>query len=397
MAISLSNYRTKPPRTRLWRFSSAAAVEHGNGGAAAHIHGAAADTRRRSNRRVGSRKRLSSFRGAASEHGTDQPQLGNANPGNNGLGHQSLELPSQAAAHAAVEIPSHGIDRNGGAAAHIHSAVAEHSSKIDTVGTTISDSVSSSFRGATSGHVNDQPHFENANPGNDGLGGQSLELPSQAASHAAVKNPLAAAIEDANGGHAAHIHGAAAEHSSTIDTAEATVADSDSSTFRGAASEHANDQPHFGHANPGNNGLGHQSLELPSQAAAHAAVEIPLATAIEDANGGHAAHIHGAAAEHSSKIDIAGATVADSDSSSFRGAASEHVNDQPHFGHANPGNNGLGHQSLEWLGQAASHAAVEIPLATAVEDANGGHAAHIHGAAAEHSSTIDTAEATVAA
>ena len=72
------------------------------------------------------------------------------------------------------------IDANGGDAAHIHSvhsAVAGYSSTIDTVGTTISDSVSSSFRGATSGHVNDQPHFENASPGTL----QSLESPTQAA------------------------------------------------------------------------------------------------------------------------------------------------------------------------------------------------------------------------
>ena len=69
---------------------------------------------------------------------------------------------------------------NGGDAARIHDAIAGHSSTIDTVGTTISDSVSSSLRGATSGHLNDQPHFENATPGTL----QSLESPTQAALHA---------------------------------------------------------------------------------------------------------------------------------------------------------------------------------------------------------------------
>jgi hypothetical protein len=271
------------------------------------------------------------------------------------------------------------------AAAHIHSAAAGHSSTINTAGATISDSGSSTLRGAASEHVNDHP-------GNDGLSHQPLELPSQAVLHAAVENPLATAnnsaislpnnfnspalppaVEDADGGDAAHIHIAAAEHSSTIDTAGATISDSNSLTLRGAASEHVND-----HA--GNDGLSHQPLELPSLVAAHAAVEIPPATAVENANGGDAAHIHSAAAEHSSTIDTtAGATVAHSDASSFPGTASEHVNDQPHFENANSGTL----QSLELPSQAAAHAAVEIPLATAVEDANGGDAAHIHSAAAE--------------
>ena len=112
----------------------------------------------------------------------------------------------QTAAKASVSMSSHttssetGSDgnSNGGDAARIHDAIAGHSSTIDTVGTTISDSVSSGLRGATSGHLNDQPHFENATPGTL----QSLESPTQAALHA-------------DGGHAAHSHGAAAEHSST--------------------------------------------------------------------------------------------------------------------------------------------------------------------------------------
>ena len=65
---------------------------------------------------------------------------------------------------------------------------------------------------------------------------------------------------------------------STIDTTGAAVAHTDSSGSQGAASEHGNDQFHFANANPGNNGLGHQSLELPSQAASPAAVDIPPAT-----------------------------------------------------------------------------------------------------------------------
>ena len=151
------------------------------------------------------------------------------------------------------------MDANGGDAAHIHSAVAGYSSTIDTVGTTIPDSVSSSFRGATSGHVNDQPHFENASPGTL----QSLESPTQAASHAADIPPVAA-VEDANGGHAAHSHGVAAEHS--FDIPATTIADSGAPGLRGEPPGHANDQPQLGNANPGNNGLGHQPRELPSQA-----------------------------------------------------------------------------------------------------------------------------------
>jgi hypothetical protein len=39
-----------------------------------------------------------------------------------------------------------------------------------------------------------------------------------------------------------------------------------------------NDQFHFADANPGNKGLGQQSLELPSQAPSQPAVNIPAAT-----------------------------------------------------------------------------------------------------------------------
>ena len=126
-------------------------------------------------------------------------------------------------------------------------------------------------------HVNDQPHFDNANPGNNGLGAQPLELPSQAALHAAVKNPQAAAVEHGNGDDAAQIPSAAAEHAQTNNAPGAASAHGDPSSFRGAAPEQVNDQPLFGDADPGNNGLGHQSRELPTQVAANAAAEIPSA------------------------------------------------------------------------------------------------------------------------
>ena len=266
---------------------------------------------------------------------------------------------------------------NGGDAARIHDAIAGHSSTIDTVGTTISDSVSSGLRGATSGHLNDQPHFENASPGTL----QSLESPTQAASHAA-DIPSVAAVEDANGGHAVHSHDVAAEHS--FDIPATTIAESDAPGARGEPPGHVNDQPQLGNADPGNNGLGHQSRELPNQAASQAAKDSPPVTAGEDANGGHAAHTHGTAAKDASTIDIADATVADNDSPGFRDEGRGHLNDQPQSGNADPGNNG--HQSRELPSQASAQAAKDVP----VEDAKGDHAAHTHGAAAKDSSTIDT-------
>jgi hypothetical protein len=309
------------------------------------------------------------------------------------------------AAKASVSMSSHttssetGSDgnSNGGDAARIHDAIAGHSSTIDTVGTTISDSVSSSLRGATSGHLNDQPHFENATPGTL----QSLESPTQAALHA-------------NEGRADHSHGAAAEHSPTVDTPATTIADSDVPGLQGEPLGHVNHQPQSGNGDPGSNGLGHQPRELPGQASAHAAKDIPLVVAVEDAKGGHAAHAHGAAAEDSSTIDTAGAAVAHTDSSGSQGAAPGDMNDQFHFANANAGNNGLGHQSPELPSQAASHPAMEIPASTtdnnglghgndfnaaavpnAVEDAKGSDKAQIRGTAAKDSSTTDVAGATV--
>ena len=84
---------------------------------------------------------------------------------------------------------------------------------------------------------------------------------SKTAASLSSSNLISVASMDANGGDAAHIHSAVTEH----------FWDNDSLTLRGAASEHVNDQPHFGNANPGPL----QSLELPSQAAAQTAVEIP--------------------------------------------------------------------------------------------------------------------------
>ena len=197
-------------------------------------------------------------------------------------------------------------DANGGDAARIHSAIAGHSSTIDTVGTTISDSVSSSLQGATSGHLNDQPHFENATPGTL----QSLESPTQAASHAADIPPVTA-VEDANGGHAAHSHGAAAEHSSIPPRRRSRIA------ARRACE-----------ASPPGMGTVSRSWGMRTRAtmawdisSVNCRTRLPrtrLRTVqrsrqVEDAKGDHAAHSHGAAAKHSSTVDTPATTIAESD------------------------------------------------------------------------------------
>ena len=125
--------------------------------------------------------------------------------------------------------------------------------------------------------------------------------------------------------------------------------------------------------NPGNNGLGHQSRELPSQASAHAAKDLPR-HGVEDAKGDHAAHSHGAAAKDSSTIDTPATMIAESDAPGARGEPPGHVNDQAQSGNADPGNNGLGHQSRELPSQAAAHAVEDIPTVTAVEDTKGDRA-----------------------
>ena len=261
---------------------------------------------------------------------------------------------------------------------HSHdSAAAEHSSTIDPPATTIAGSDALGLRGESPGHVNDQPQLGNADRGNNGLGHQSRELPSQAALHAAEDIPAIEAGEDANGGHAAHGQ-AAAEHASTTDTPTTTIADSDAPGLRREPPGHVNDQPHVGNADPGNNGLGH---ELPSQAAAHAAEDIPAIEAGENANKGHAAHGQ-AAAEHAPTTDTPATTIADSDAPGLRSEPPGHVNDQPHVGNAEPGNNGLGHQPRELPSQASAHAVEDLPTVTGVEDTKGARADHGHGAAA---------------
>jgi len=333
--------------------------------------------------------------GPSSEHGNDgndQPSSGNANPGDNGLNHQPGDLPSQAASHAAGEIPlATAVGDTKGGDAPLHGPAAEHPSTIDTTGEGNGHGDPASSHGPPPEHGNDQPHSANTNPDDHGLGHQPGDLPSQAASHAAWEIPLATAVEDTKGSHAGDIHGRPAESPSTIDTAGAGNGHGDPASSHGPPAEHGNDQPHSANASPDDHGLGHQPGDLPSQAASHAAGEIPLATAVEDTKGGDAPHTHGPAAEHPSTIDTAGAGNGHGDPASFHGAAAEHGNDQPNSGNANPDNNGLGHQPHDLPSQTASNAAVEIPPATAVADAKGGDAPHAHGPAAEHLSTLDTA------
>ena len=280
-----------------------------------------------------------SLQGAASEHGNDQPQLASADPGTL----QSLESPSQTAAPAVAEIPLTTAavemplattvgDSSAGAAAPIQSVAEEQSSTIGTASAAIGQSDAAGLEGAASEHGNDQPHLS---------------------AHAAADIPLAAAVDDANASAAAHGHGAAAEHSSAMDASAAAVGHGDSARLEGAASEHGNDQPHL---------------------SPHAAADIPLAAAVDDTNPAAAAHTHGAAAEHSSAMDASGAAVGHGDAASLEGAASEHGNDQPHL---------------------SAHAAADMPLAAAVDDANASAAAHGHGAAAEHSPAIETVGAAV--
>ena len=376
------NCRAKPPRTAV-EDCPRSRVEDAKGDRADHGHGAAAkdsstiDTPAT----VIAESDAPGARGEPPGHVNDQAQSGNADPGNNGLGHQSRELPSQAAAHAVEDIPTVTAveDTKGARVPTIVTVPPRRTHRRRYSATTIADSDAPGVRGEPPGHVNDQPQLGNADPGNNGLGHQSRELPSQASVQAAKDIPSVTAVENAKGDDAAHTHGAAAKDSSTIDTTGAAVAHTDSSGSQGAAPGEMNDQFHFAYTNPDTS----QSTELPSQAASHPAVEIPASTtdnsglghgndfnaaalpnAVEDAKGSDKAQIHGAAAKDSSTIDIAGATVADNDSASVRGAASEHGNDQFHFANANPGNNGLGHQSLELPSQAASPAAVDIPPAT---------------------------------
>jgi hypothetical protein len=357
------------------------AGEDAKGGHADHSHGAAAKDSSTFDTPATTvaESDAADVRGEPPGHGNDKSQLGNADPGNNGLGHQPHELPNQASAHAG-DIPpvAAGGDANKGHAAHSHGADAEHSSTGDAPATTIADSDAPGVRGGPPGHGNDQPQSGNANPGNNGLGHQPSELPSQAVAPAAGDIPPVVAVEDAKGDHAASDHGAAAEPSQTIATEVASVAHGDSQGLAGAASRDPSDQFHFAYANPGTS----QSVELPSQAHSHLAADIPvsttdnsagdgvnfnaaaLPTAGADDKGDHAAADRGASAEPSQTIGTEVASVAHGDSSGLAGAASGEPNDQFHFANANPGNNGLGNQSVESPSQTASQPAVDIPAAT---------------------------------
>ena len=225
--------------------------------------------------------------------------------------------------------------------------------------------------------MNDQAQSGNADPGNNGLGHQPRELPSQASAHAVEDLATLTGVEDTKGDRADHGHGAAAKDSSTIDTPAITIADSDAPGGRGEPPGHVNDQPQqLENADPGNNGLGHQSREVPSQASVQAAKDIPSVTAVENAKGDDAAHTHGAAAKDLSTIDTAGAAVAHTDLSGSQGAAPGEMNDQFHFAYTNPGTS----QSPELPSQAASHPAVEIPAST-TDNSDLGHGNDFNAAA----------------
>ena len=124
--LSPRNYRAKPPRTRLWKFQrrqpttatsvteTISTLPRCQMQSRTPREATRPNSRCRRERLVDDRCRRrdgrghndsSSFQGALSEHGNDQFHFANANPGNNGLGHQSLELPSQAASPATVDIP----------------------------------------------------------------------------------------------------------------------------------------------------------------------------------------------------------------------------------------------------------------------------------------------------
>jgi hypothetical protein len=128
-------------------------------------------------------------------------------------------------------------------------------------------------------------------------------------------------------------------------------------------------------------------------------------TAVDDAHGHKAADIQTAAAQPASTIDASDAAVAHGNASGSQAAASGDPDDQFHFTYSNLSTS----QSTESPSQAASQAAVDIPLSTtdndavshandlnsaasltAAKDANAHKAADIQTAAADPSSTIDT-------
>ena len=141
-------------------------------------------------------------------------------------------------------------------------------------------------------------------------------------------------VEDAKGDHAAHTHGAAAKD--RVDDRYRRRQRSRITTLRRArrgprACERSSRSR--GMRTRGNNGLGHQSRELPSQASAQAAKDVP----VEDAKGDHAAHAHGAAAKDLVDDRYPGASDRGERRSGRPRRASGHVNDQAAVGECGPG------------------------------------------------------------
>ena len=97
--------------------------------------------------------------------------------------------------------------------------------------------------------------------------------------------PRSRESSDTKGGRPDHSHGAAAKDLSTVDTPATTIADNDAPGVRGEPPGHVNDKAQSGNADPGNNGLGHQPNELPSQASAHAVQDPPAVTGVDDTKG----------------------------------------------------------------------------------------------------------------
>ena len=221
---------------------------------------------------------------ASPGHGNDKSQLGNADPGNNGLGHQPHELPNQAAAHAAADIPpvAAGEDANGGHAAHSHGAAARK--LIDGRYPRDNDRGQRrpGVRGEPPGHGNDKSQSADANPGNNGLGHQPVNCPAKPRAPRPRTFRRSRQSRTPRETMRPHDHGAAAKDSQTIDTGVASVAHGNSRGSQGAAAGDTSDQFHFANANPGTS----QSIELPSHAHSQLAAEIPVSTT--DNSAGHA-------------------------------------------------------------------------------------------------------------
>ena len=263
----------------------------------------------------------------------------------------------------------------------------------------ISESDAPGARGEPPGHVNDQAQSGNADPGNNGLGHQPRELPSQASAHAVEDLATLTGVEDTKGDRADHGHGAAAKNSSTIDTPAITIADSDAPGGRGEPPGHVNDQPQqLENADPGNNGLGISPVKCRAKPPCRRQRTFHRSPQSRTPRETMRPTLTVPPRRNSSTIDTTGAAVAHTDSSGSQGAAPGEMNDQFHFAYTNPDTS----QSPELPSQAASHPAVEIPASTtdnsdlghgndfnpaalpnAVEDAKGSDKAQIRGAAAK--------------